>query len=65
MTPRWVDRPAQKEEGLRKSDRHRIGERPSGGRGVRDAVFNYRVDPQLRIMERLGEMTAAARSENL
>ena len=37
-----------------------------GGGGVgRYAVFNNRVNLQLRIMERLGEMTAAARSENL
>ena len=28
-------------------------------------VFNNGVDPQLRIMERLGDMTAAACSENL
>ena len=58
----WVDQPAPKEEGLRKSDVHGIGSSPSGGGGGRDAVFNNRVDPQLRIMERLGEMTAVARS---
>ena len=38
--------------------------RPSDGGGGRDAVFNHRLDPQLRIMERLGDMTGAERSEN-
>ena len=42
-----------------------MGARPSGGGGVRDAVFNHGVDSQLRIMERLGDMTGAARLENL
>ena len=60
-TPVWVDRPAQKEEGLRKSDGHGTGARPSDGGGGRDAVLNHGVDPQLRIMERIGDMTAAAR----
>ena len=64
-TPVWVDRPAQKEEGLRKSDRHNMGARQSGGGGGRDAVFNHGVDLQLRITERLGYMTVVARSENL
>ena len=31
----------------------------------RDTFFNTRVEPQMRIMERLGEMTAAAHLENL
>ena len=57
--------PAQKEEGHRKYDGHRIEARPSGGGGRRDAVFKHGVDLQLRIMERLGYMTAEARSENL
>ena len=65
LTPVWVDRPGQKVEGCRKSDRHRIGARPISGGGGRDAVFNHKVDPQLRIIERLRYMMAAARSEKL
>ena len=65
LTPRWVDQPAPKEEVRRKSDEHGSGSRSSGRGGGRDAVSNTRVDPQLRIMERLGEMTASERSENL
>ena len=65
LTPVWVDRPAQKKEGLRKSDRHGIGAWSIGGVGGRDVVFNHRIDPQLRIMKRLGDITAAARLENL
>ena len=65
MTPLWVDWPEQKEEGCRKSDGNCIGARPSGGGGGRDTIFNYGIDPQLWIMERLGDMTGAARSENL
>ena len=42
-----------------------MGSRPIVRGGGRDAVFNHGVDPQLRIMERLGYMTVAARSENL
>ena len=61
----WVDWTAPKEEGRWKSDRNGIRSRPSGGGGGRDAVFNNGVDLHLRIMERLGEMTAAERSENL
>ena len=61
LTPVWVDRPAQKEEGRRKSDGHGIGARPSGGEGGRYGVFNNRVDLQMRIMERLRDMTTAAR----
>ena len=61
----WVDRPAQKEKVRRKSDRHGIGAKPIGRVGGRDAVFNPGVYPQLWIMERLGDITAAARSENL
>ena len=64
-TPVWVDRLAQKEEGLRKSDGHNMRASPSGRGGGRYAVFNHGLDLQLRIMERLGDMTATARSENL
>ena len=61
-TPGWVNRPAPKDEGHRKSSGHGIGSSQSDGGGGQEAVFNNRVDPQLQIMERLGEMTAAARS---
>ena len=64
-TPVWVDRPVQKKEGRRKSDRHGIGARPIGRGGGIDVVFDHRVDPQMWIMERLGDMMAVARSENL
>ena len=65
LTPVWVDRPSQKEEVCRKSDGHNIGAMPSGRGIVIDAVFKHEVDPQLRIMERLGDMTSTARLENL
>ena len=65
LTPVRVDMPAKKEEGCRKYYGHGMGARPSGGGGGRDTVFNQGVDPKLRIMERIGDMTAAARSENL
>ena len=64
-TPVWVDRLAQKEEGLRKSDGHNMQASPSGRGGGRYTVFNHGVDPQMRIMEKLGYMTGAARLENL
>ena len=65
MTPVWVERPAQKEEGRWKPDTNGFEARPSG-RGVgRDAIFNHVIDLQLRIMERLGDMTGVTRSENL
>ena len=53
-TPGLVDRPAQREEGSQKSDRHGIGAMPNNGGGGRDTAFNNGVDLQLRIMERLG-----------
>ena len=64
-TPVGVDIPAQKEEGRRKSGGNGMVERPSGGGGGLDAVFNHGLDPQLRIMEILGDMTGVARLENL
>ena len=64
-TPGWVNRPAPKDEGHRKSSGHGIGSSQSDGGGGREAVFNNRVKPQLRIMKILGEMTAEAHSENL
>ena len=64
-TPVWVERPAKKEEGRRKSDGNVFGERPSGEGGGRNAIFNHGIDPQLRIMERLGDMKGAVRSKNL
>ena len=42
-----------------------MGARPSGGGGGIDIVFNHRLDLYLRIMERLGDMTGAAHSENI
>ena len=42
-----------------------MGARPSGVGGVRNAIFNHGIDLQLQIMERLGDMTGAARSDNL
>ena len=58
----WVERPAQKEEGRQKSDGNGFGASTSGGGGGSDAIFNHGIDPQLRIMERLGNMTVEARS---
>ena len=60
-----MDRIAQKEEGLRKSDGDGMGARSSGGGGGCDAIFNHGIDPHLYIMERLGDMTGDARLENL
>ena len=60
-----MDRPAQKEEGRRKSDRHSMGASPSVRGGRIYKVFNHGVDLQLRIMKRLGDMTGAALLENL
>ena len=42
-----------------------MGSRPSCRGCGKYAVFNHGVDPQLRIMERLGDMRAAALLENL
>ena len=64
-TPGWVDQPTPEEEGQRKSDGNGSGYRMSGGGGGWDSVHNIGVDPQLRIMEKLGEITAAARSDNI
>ena len=64
-TPGWVDQPTPKEEGQRKSDGNGSGSRMSGGGGGWDSVHNIGVDPQLRIMEKFGDITAAAHSENL
>ena len=65
MTPGWVDRPASKEKGRKKSDGHGIGASTSGGGYGQEAVYNNRLYPQLRIMERLGYMIVKARSEHL
>ena len=46
-------------------DEHGMGARPSDRGGGRDTLFNYGIDLQLRIMEILGDITGAARSENL
>ena len=64
-TPVWVERPAPKEEELRKSDGNGLVARQSGERGWGSSVFNHGVDPQLRIIENLGSMTQAAHTENL
>ena len=61
-TPVWVDRPTPKEEGRRESDGIRIGYRMIGGRGGRESVHNTGLDPQLQIMERLGEITSSTHS---
>ena len=42
-----------------------FGSRPSAVGGRRDAIFNHGIKPQLQIMDRLGDMTGAAFSENL
>ena len=60
-----MDQLALKEEGRRKSDGNGLGERKSG-RGVGGgSVFNHGVDPQLQIIENMGSMTQAARTEKL
>ena len=64
-TPGWVDWPTQREGVRCKSDGNGIGARLSGVGGGRDAFFNKGVDPHLQIMEILGEMMMAARSEIL
>ena len=65
LTPGWVDQTATKEEGRWKSNGHGIVARTRNGGGGRDAVFNNGVDPQLRIMDRMREMMAAARLDNV
>ena len=63
--PMWVDLPAPKEEGRRKSEGNGTGAR-QGGRGVVEGtVYNHGVDPQMRISENLGILTQVARTENL
>ena len=63
--PVWVERPAPREEGSRKSERKGTGAQ-QGGRGVVEGtVYNHGVNLQLRISENLGILTQAARTENL
>ena len=64
-TPVWVERPALKEEGCRKSDGNGLGERQSGGGGGRGTIFNHEVNPQLRIIENLGSMKMEKFSKTL
>ena len=64
LTVGWVDRPALKHKGKRKSEGHWIVDSSSGGGGGRDSVFNNGVDLQLCIMERLVDMRAGARTKN-
>ena len=45
--------------------RKRFWSKAKRGGGGRDAIFNHGIDLQLRIMERLGDMTGMALSENL
>ena len=54
-----------KEEGLKKSDGHGSVSRLSSGGSGQDSVHNTGVDPHLRIMEKLEEITAASYLENL
>ena len=51
--PTWVERPAPREEGRRKSE------------GTGNGARNHGVDPQLRISKNLGILTQVARQENL
>ena len=60
-----VERAAQKEKGRRKSDGNGFGARQNGGRGGSNAIFDHGIDLKLRIIENMGNMTLAARSENL
>ena len=64
-TPVWVEQLSQKEEGRRKSNGNGFGARQSGGGCGGGTIFNHGIDPQLRIIENLGNMTFAARYENL
>ena len=65
MTPGWADRPIPKEEGLQNSDGRGNRFRISGGGGGQDSLHNIRVDTQLQVIDKLGEIPAATRSENL
>ena len=62
LTPVWMEQPAPKEEGRRKSDGNVFGARQSGGGGGGGTIFNHGVDTQLRIIENLGSMILAAHS---
>ena len=64
-TQSWRYHPTPKEERQRKPDGHGRGYRLSIGVGGQDSIHNIGVDPQLWIMEKLGDITAAARSEKL
>ena len=61
----WVDRHTPKEEGRQKLDIYGIRSRMSNGGGGRYLVHNIGVDPQLRLIERIGELISAAHSEKL
>ena len=65
LTLVWVERPAQKEDGRQKSDGNGFGASQSVGGGGGCAIFNHGIDPHLRIIDNLGDMTFMARSENL
>ena len=58
----WVDCTTPRKEWQRKSDRQGSGSRMTDGGGLLHSIV---VDPQLWIMDTLGEMKSEARSENL
>ena len=51
--PVWVERPAPREEGRRKSE------------GTGNGARNHGVDPQMRISKNLGILTQVARQDNI